>query len=279
MSAYNAPNYYFNGIIFNPKYYTSTTTSTGGITQSYADNQYLARLGTPNSIATNTSFSGNITAPTINTTSINGNITSTGTSTFNTINATTINGNVTGNSLTISGIASINSSGLTLTYNAPTYYGRISMGDIITLNSSGASVNTQYANFTAGQGIWYFNFPYANSSFQYNINGTTYMTISTSGVQSTAFNATSDYRIKENIQPIIETIDDLKPVKYYNKLTDKIDYGFIAHELNEIFPEMVNGNKDDLDVKGEPKYQSINYISIIALLVREVQILKSKINI
>ena len=68
-------------------------------------------------------------------------------------------------------------------------------------------------------------------------------------------------------------------MKYYNKLTDKTDYGFIAHELNEIFPEMVNGNKDDLDVKGEPKYQSINYISIIALLVREVQILKSKINI
>ena len=58
------------------------------------------------------------------------------------------------------------------------------------------------------------------------------------------------------------------------KLSNKNDYGFIAHELQEILPDLVNGYKDEMDEKNEPKYQSINYISIIAILVKEVQDMK-----
>jgi hypothetical protein len=46
--------------------------------------------------------------------------------------------------------------------------------------------------------------------------------------------------------------------------------GFIAHEVQEIFPFLVTGVKD-----GEEK-QTLNYNGFIALLVKEVQDLKKE---
>ena len=92
-------------------------------------------------------------------------------------------------------------------------------------------------------------------------------------VRASLFTTTSDYRIKEdinNIQDIIN-IDDLKPVKYKNKLNNKMEYGFIAHEVQDIFPEIVEGDKD-----GE-EYQSINYSGLIPILVNEIKKLKEEI--
>jgi len=60
-------------------------------------------------------------------------------------------------------------------------------------------------------------------------------------------------------------------VSYHNKLSDTDDLGFIAHEVQEVYPCLVNGEKD-----GE-KYQSLNYIGIIPILVKEIQDLKSEI--
>jgi hypothetical protein len=47
--------------------------------------------------------------------------------------------------------------------------------------------------------------------------------------------------------------------------------GFIAHELQEQFPSLVSGEKDDKD------YQSVNYTGLIALLVKEIQDLKKEV--
>jgi hypothetical protein len=46
--------------------------------------------------------------------------------------------------------------------------------------------------------------------------------------------------------------------------------GFIAHEVQEIFPFLVNGEKDGKEL------QSINYTGFISLLVKEVQDLKKE---
>ena len=62
-------------------------------------------------------------------------------------------------------------------------------------------------------------------------------------VAAASFNATSDYRIKENIQPITKTIDDLRPHSYLNKLTNTEEMGFIAHELQEQIPFLVKGEE------------------------------------
>jgi cytoskeletal protein CcmA (bactofilin family) len=85
---------------------------------------------------------------------------------------------------------------------------------------------------------------------------------------------TSDYRIKEDIKELDETynIDNIHVVNYYNKNTKKKEIGVIAHELEENYPYLVNGEKDGNNL------QSVNYIGIIGLLIKEIQILKEKLN-
>jgi hypothetical protein len=88
---------------------------------------------------------------------------------------------------------------------------------------------------------------------------------------ATNFAITSDYRVKQNIQDILEdkTIDELRPIEY--DIGGNHDMGFIAHEVQSIFPFLVNHVKD-----GE-NMQSINYNGFIALLVKEVQSLKGEL--
>jgi hypothetical protein len=82
----------------------------------------------------------------------------------------------------------------------------------------------------------------------------------------------SDYRIKENVTNLNETfsVDKLRPVTYFNKITDKQDTGLIADELQEIYSFLVNGEKDGL------YFQSVNYIGLIPILIKEIQELKKK---
>jgi len=110
------------------------------------------------------------------------------------------------------------------------------------------------------------------------IAGNTIVSVSSTGltvsgtVTATSFNSTSDYRIKQFVQPIIDNnVDQLNPVSYYNILSNKTDLGFIAHEVQSHFPMLVNGEKDGQD------YQSINYIGLIPVLVAEIKDLKSQV--
>ena len=98
-------------------------------------------------------------------------------------------------------------------------------------------------------------------------------TNSSATVSAAAFNATSDYRIKKDVIPITDTVDYLNPVTYINLKTCKKDFGLIAHELQEIYPFLVNGEKD------AETYQSVNYIGLIALLIKEIKDLKKQIKI
>jgi hypothetical protein len=54
-------------------------------------------------------------------------------------------------------------------------------------------------------------------------------------------------------------------------LTKHKDYGFIAQELENFFPELVHTNNY------EPYYKSINYNGIIPILTKEIQYLKQQI--
>jgi hypothetical protein len=83
----------------------------------------------------------------------------------------------------------------------------------------------------------------------------------------------SDYRIKDIIEPLNSsyTVDDLKPVKYFNKKSKKEEIGFIAHEMQEKYPCLVTGEKDGQDL------QTLNYIGLIGVLVQEIQQLKADV--
>jgi hypothetical protein len=98
---------------------------------------------------------------------------------------------------------------------------------------------------------------------------------------STTFNTSSDYRLKENIIPISDSITRLKQLKpsrfnfkQYPEIT--ID-GFLAHEVQKIVPEAVTGDKDELDSDGKPVYQAIDHSRLIPLLVAAIQELEARV--
>jgi hypothetical protein len=89
----------------------------------------------------------------------------------------------------------------------------------------------------------------------------------------TTYYTTSDYRIKANIISLSDTsfsVDLLRPVTYMNTSLGKSDIGFIAHEVQEQFPFLVTGEKD------ETNYQTLNYTGLIGLLTNEIQDLKKE---
>lgn len=101
-------------------------------------------------------------------------------------------------------------------------------------------------------------------------------TITATGtISSTAgFLVSSDYRIKEDIYELDESysIDNLKPIKFKNKTSNKEDIGLIAHELQEVYPFLVTGEKDGEDI------QTVNYLGLIGILIHEIKNLKKEIN-
>lgn len=84
----------------------------------------------------------------------------------------------------------------------------------------------------------------------------------------------SDYRLKDNIVPMtgaLNKVSALKPVTYKWKADGSDGQGFIAHELQEVVPECVTGEKDAVDEEGNPKYQGIDTSFLIATLTAAIQ--------
>jgi cytoskeletal protein CcmA (bactofilin family) len=92
-------------------------------------------------------------------------------------------------------------------------------------------------------------------------------------VTALSYNAPSDYRIKTDVTPLDDkfTVDKLRPVTYNNTKLDKQDIGLIAHELQEVYPFLVTGEKD-----GE-NLQSVNYTGLMGILIKEIQDLKERV--
>ena len=100
----------------------------------------------------------------------------------------------------------------------------------------------------------------------------------TVNASSTSYVTSSDYRLKENIAPMtgaLSKVAALKPVTYSWKNTGEADEGFIAHELQEVCPSAVTGEKDAVDAEGNPKYQGIDTSFLVATLTAAIQELKA----
>ena len=77
---------------------------------------------------------------------------------------------------------------------------------------------------------------------------------------------------KENIQLLDNsfTIDNLKPVSFKNLKTNKTDLGLIVDQVKQDYPYLVKQDK-------ETNNESINYMSLIPVLIKEIQELKIKV--
>ena len=121
-------------------------------------------------------------------------------------------------------------------------------GPSIISSTSASSGTACYANLnTAGAG----------SHFHYFINSTNSAiigSITNNGNTGTAFNTSSDYRLKENVNYNFDAttrLKQLKPARFNfianpNKTVD----GFLAHEVQDIIPEAITGTKDQVEAIG-----------------------------
>lgn len=100
---------------------------------------------------------------------------------------------------------------------------------------------------------------------------------------STAYNTSSDYRLKDAVQDLDGSgmfIDALRPRAWRWVQNGGRGVGFIAHELQEVSQASVTGDKDGLNVDGSPEYQSVFYGSpeLIANMVAEIKSLRRRVS-
>lgn len=91
---------------------------------------------------------------------------------------------------------------------------------------------------------------------------------------ATAYNTTSDYRLKENVAPMtgaLSKVAALKPCTYTWKSNKSQGQGFIAHELQAVVPDAVTGVKDGVDENGQPKHQGVDTSFLVATLTAAIQ--------
>ena len=109
--------------------------------------------------------------------------------------------------------------------------------------------------------------------FENNSGAATVGSITTNG-SATAYVTSSDYRLKENVQPMtgaLARVAALKPCTYTWKSTGEVDEGFIAHELQEVCPSAVIGEKDAVNENGSINPQGIDTSFLVATLTAAIQ--------
>ena len=123
--------------------------------------------------------------------------------------------------------------------------GQVTIGGTSVLNSSELSVtspgsNNRVATFNSGGTSATDHIVFQNGNGEVG-------TIKTSG-NATAFNTSSDYRLKENETALNDGITRLKQLKpyYFNFKTEPNtkQEGFLAHEVESVVPIAVSGEKD-----------------------------------
>ena len=118
------------------------------------------------------------------------------------------------------------------------------------------------------------------NTMSFGKNGTIVGSISTGG-SATAYNTSSDYRLKENVVAMTGATDRLKQLNpsRFNFIADAdttVD-GFLAHEVQTVVPEAITGTHNEVDDDGNPVYQGIDQSKLVPLLVATIQELEARI--
>jgi hypothetical protein len=109
------------------------------------------------------------------------------------------------------------------------------------------------------------------------MSSTGYISVALSTTVAPSFAAGSDYRLKENIRnaddDFIDKISSLRLVRFDEIAVEENtnQLGFIAHEVQEIIPEAIEGEKDAVDENGDPDYQHIMQVRMLPYLVGALQ--------
>jgi len=86
--------------------------------------------------------------------------------------------------------------------------------------------------------------------FSHNVGGAAYVGSISVAASSTAYNTSSDYRLKENVIDLTGAttrVAQLQPHRFnFIRDPDTTVDGFVAHEVSDIVPEAITGTKDEM---------------------------------
>jgi hypothetical protein len=128
----------------------------------------------------------------------------------------------------------------------------------------GFEINTGYG--IAGIKSYYGTLSSTAPFYVGGVNGVPYKSISAS-----AFYVNSDYRLKSNVTALENAIERVKKLNvcrfnWKDKLDEEKVDGFIAHEVAEVIPEAVTGDKDAIREDGTLDTQQIDQSKVVPLL-------------
>lgn len=103
--------------------------------------------------------------------------------------------------------------------------------------------------------------------------GSTIGHITQTNASTIAYNTTSDYRLKTDFKPFngMELVRRIKTYDYAWKTDQSRMYGMKAHELKEVIPYLVSGEKDAMDSSGKIIPQTVDYSKLTPILVKAIQ--------
>jgi hypothetical protein len=139
--------------------------------------------------------------------------------------------------------------------------------------------------YGSGFGIGIFMVPNSSASGTHQAiafrspSNTDVGTITTTS-SATNYNTTSDYRLKENLEDVkgLEKVQSIKVYNYKWKAEESRMDGVLAHELAEVLPYAVHGEKDAVDEEGKEIMQGVDYSKIVPVLIKAIQELKTEID-
>jgi hypothetical protein len=137
--------------------------------------------------------------------------------------------------------------------------------------NNGANEGAGFATDTTGTAMIVFGFGLSTGPGTITAVGS----ISTNGT-TTAYNTSSDYRLKTNIVPLANAVTRVKQLQprnftWVSSPEQGVVDGFIAHELKTVVNDAVFGEKDAVDANGNPKYQGVDSSMLVPLLTAALQ--------
>jgi hypothetical protein len=166
------------------------------------------------------------------------------------------------------------SSGPDYTAARVAYRQNFQVNDDVSMNGTTVQANNVKANGNIVFSDGTIMNSYDNNIFSTNptvFKPSTFTSLAINGnLTAGSYSTSSDYRIKTEVAQLDETVtvDNLRPVKYVQTLINKTQYGLIAHELQEYYPDLVVGEKDG------DGWQRVNYTGLIAILINEIKRMK-----
>ena len=161
---------------------------------------------------------------------------------------------------------------------------RLYLGNAGNTEASGATIfidssqNLMILNSSVAAGAGTINM----IAFRARGDGTSVGSITSNGTDL-FFNSISDYRLKENIVDMSDGITRLKKLapKRFNFKADSsqtVD-GFLAHEVKDVVPSAVVGEKDAVDSSGNVDPQGMDQSKLVPLLTAALQEAIAKIEV